>query len=248
MAYSKFVTWNNPKDAGILPIGRFGLTYTRVIVDLPYYQGSRDYWVDHDVFLNSNADPVIDLQTSIPYDPATIKVYVDGKSVAFTKTIGASQRDFSIQGSVLDGKAIYCEYIPRDIALYLGDQQEQIEKVYGVVCSVESSVQLRDTIQTIRKHIITFCDRLDIQKPLWYGGFANKDVGAYNNLVAGITESSIPLHLQEIQDIFETVMITVNNMAGKTIAYSRTPAFTISYLEFIQEALTLADAALEEVG
>lgn len=248
MAYSKFVTWNNPKDAGVLPIGRFGLTYTRVIVDLPYYQGSRQYWADHDVFVNSNGDSIIDLQTSIPYDPASIKVYIDGKAVAFTKTIGASQRDFSVQGSALDGKAIHCEYIPRNIALYLGDQRNQLEKVYGVVCSVESSVQIRDTIQTIRKHIITFCDRLDIQKPLWYGGFANKDVGAYNNLVAGITEASVALHLREIQDIFENVIITVNNMAGKTIAYSKTPAFTISYLEFVQEALTLADAALEEVG
>jgi hypothetical protein len=248
MAYSKFVIWDNPANAGTLALGTFGLKYTRVIVDLPYYQGSRNYWKTHDVFTNSDNQQQVTLQTSIPYDPTSIKLYADGVSVAITKVVGASQREVAVQGSLIDGKMLYFSYIPKAVELYMGDKKDDNERVYGILCDVESSLKLRDAVQTIRKHIITFCDILNIQKPLWYGGFANKDVGAYNNLIAGVTETSIDLHLGEIQAIFENVIIAVNNLTGKTIAYTKTPAFTISYLEFLQEGLTLADAAMKERG
>ena len=210
MAYNKFVIWDDPSNPGTLPLGRFGLQYTKVIVDIPYYQNSRDYWKTHDVFENTDNQQQVTFFTSIPYEPSSLKLYANENEVAITKVVGATQREFSVQASLIDGKMIYCSYIPRALSRYLGNLKRQNENVYGVICSVETSVKIRDAIQTMRKHIITFCDRLGIQKPLWYGGFANKDVGAFNNLVAGITESSLVLHLQEIQEVFENVIITVH--------------------------------------
>ena len=174
MAYTKQVVWKYPFADQNLDIGFHGLRFTRVLLDVPRPDLTRDIW-DFDVFpavSGENFTSVVEMNTSVAYHTETLKVYANGILVISEESELSVKNTFSIDIDIISGKYVHCEYIPSEVSKFLGDNTTFLENMYGIVTTVDYSSKLRETIQLMRNYLDVMRTTLNITPDLWIVGYA----------------------------------------------------------------------------
>lgn len=248
MAYTKQVVWYYPySNTDFMPLGKYGLSYTKILVDVPLYNLKREVWkhtdtLDIGLFTEGTFTT---LQTSASYLGGTLEVLVNGSPITFQPDTRKNKRNFKVVTTAVQNKYVQCSYIPGDLSKALGDNKKSLEKVYGVKAGIKYSNQLRNTLILMRKYVSAFCIEMEVRPPIWFGGSNNFEVGAPDNLLPYVTPASIELHLQPIEDKLEEIRTLLFGEGFTGISPLTDINFGLAYLESLQKAITEIDGILE---
>lgn len=248
MAYTKQVVWYYPySNTEFMPIGQYGLSYTKILVDVPLYNLKRDVWkhtdtLDIGLFTEGT---VTTLQTSTSYLAGTLEVLVNGVPITFQEDTRKTKRNFKVITTAVQNKYVQCSYIPGDLKRSLGNNKKSLEKVFGVKAGIKYSNQLRNTLILMRRYVSAFSIEMGIRPPIWFGGSNNFEVGAPENLLPFVTPASVELHLQPIEDKVEEIRTLLFGEGFSGISPLVETAYNLSYLESLQKVITEIDAMLE---
>jgi len=246
--YIKQVVWMSPFLDQTIPIGYYGMTYTRVLLDIPGIDKNRDIWNFGDTFpehAQSAEHEIITLYTSVPFLKGTLSLYANGEEVEITEAPATVSTTFKVNTANTAGKYIYCSYVPGDIDNYIGNTVKQLEEIYGVVAGIAYSTKLRDTINRARLYTDSMLKILKLSPEMWIGGFANNEIGT---LQPGITEADIELHIEPLRKRVDQIAKAISGLGYVNVRLpSKDATFTIDVIESIQESLTSCDEGIEEL-
>lgn len=248
MAYKKQVAWPKPFGSGLLPIGKFGLEYTVVIADVPLYEYSREVWEISDTFPGIESGGTTILSTSTEYTPGSLKVYADGVEIDFKESSSlGDHRDFTVSTNDIVGKSLYCEYVPKKLEEFLGDQRDRVRAIYQCETGLRVTTKLREVIEYMRKYIDSMSAALEIESPIWVGGVGNQNIGSYNNILPGLTPTSVKAHLAPIADAVKEFAKVLEGNGYPGVITLPEPEYSVEFLSAVQEALTQVDEGLEVI-
>ena len=242
--YEKQVAWKYPFDNQYLPLGKYGIAYTKVVLDIPKIYSVR-YMEYSNTFIGSesNENSIITLHTSIPYHRYTLKVFADGIEVPMEEESAVMVKEsFDIRVGNISGKYVYVSYIPGNINYFIGDRTDYLTNNFGVITSVDYNNQLREIINSSRTYIDGINKILKIPPMLWIGGFGNRDI---ENVQPGITPTDVSLHLETIRIACELIAKTIISYGYTNILLPESVSeYTVKFMESIQRTLSEADEAI----
>lgn len=248
MAYSKIVVWPSPYDTQKLPSGKYGMSYTYVECDIPLFEFSRQLWTLSPLFSGfdqSQEDAIF--YTSTFYRKTTLKLFANGIEVPILEDTRRNKNLIRVKAHYVQGKDLYCQYIPAKVGELLGDQRDRLSGLYGIKCEVRYSPKIREVLQLSRQYINHMAKAIDVEPPLWVGGIGNQDLGDTDNLIPKLTPIDLTLHLKPIKlmtDIFSRFLIGRNYTDIGSIG---DPKFTLSYIEGVQRILIEIDEGFKKV-
>ncbi len=249
MEYSKIVNWPSPyTDNQKLPSGLYGMKYTYVEFDIPLFEYSRELWDLQRVYISNDSgqgDTVF--YTSTPYRRQTLKVYANGVLIPVKEDTKAKKRLLRVKNEYIEGKDIYCSYVPSANGEFLGDNKERLESMYGLIANVKYSTKVREVLHLSRKYIDYMAAALDIEPPLWVGGANNQNIGVYDNLLPKLTPVDVSLHLEPINGMINKFSNFLLGRGITEITAIPKAEYTIEYLESLQKSLIDIDDGLYKV-
>lgn len=250
MAYNRIVVWQYPFADIPMPLGTSGMTYTKVVVDVPRYRLRRDLWEETGTFTlgEVGTGDLITMNTSVPYYPDTLKVIADGELITFKETTRREKDRFQMSISEAKDKYVYVEYIPGDIQNSVGDNIDTLRDAYGIVAEKRYSKKLRETIELARIYVSEMCIHIGVEPPLWVGNKDNNEVGTARNIIPGLTPLSAELHLLPIAEKIEVLRAYVLGNSTVRVPQLPEPKYTLDFIESLQQVLIDIDTALEQIG
>ena len=249
MAYNKQVVWPKPFGSGVMPIGKYSVVYTVVVADIPLYEYSREVWDISDKFPGSisNTGKIV-LSTSTSYESGTLKVYADGMEIEATDVRGLGTKGvFSVDAGAIAGKSLYCEYTPSSVDDYLGDQRDKLRAIYQVEAGIRTTTKMREIVEYARKYIDSMAAALQVESPLWKGGVGNQSIGAYNNIIPGLTPTSVEAHLVPIRDAIVNFTRILEGRGYSGVIAMPDAEYSIEFFNAMEQAITEIDAGLEVI-
>lgn len=247
MAYNRTFVWPSPDTGKMMPLDKYGLTYTFVECDVPQMDFSRELWEVSPILTGFEENEFITFYTSTFYKKGSLKVFCNGELVPVIEDTRREKNLFKVKSTDANGKDMYCQYVPSKFTEFLGDQRERVRSLYSVTCTKKHSPFLRETIHLARNYINRACEALDIERPLWVGGIANQEIGVADNLFPKFTPIDLELHLRPIENALRMLSKYVIAKGYNNIGSLSKASFSINFLEDVQRVLIEIDKGLKAV-
>lgn len=252
MAYTRMVRWPSPYSPAFQPLGRYYLTYTKVVADVPLIAGSRSHYGTDGKVANSvllvAVDNTLEVVTTIPYDRHTVAFYVDGARYQVSLEVSATPRKLYISPvSAVIGKAIYVSYVPESTNLALGNHTGTLMNSYNLISVVETGTKLREILSLARNYVKQMCIAIGIEPPTFWGGIGNSSVGPLTSLQAGLTPISVSRHLVDLRDAVNDIVDWINQRVTQQLLPLGNPEFSHSFIHGLMRTLTECDEKLRDI-
>lgn len=244
-SYKKQVVWYNPFNDQFMPIGNYGMQYTKIVLDVPLVNLTREIWEFSETYLGVQLNPSstedVTMYPSVPYESGTLEAFANGQSIDVQEFAG--QKSFDLKLSQIQGKYLYIAYVPKDPGRFLGNNTQNLKEVYGLEASVYYSTRLRNTIELARTYVNRMLILVGGRPYLWRGGPANTELGSVQ---PKITETNAELHLLTLKDAITELSNRIIALGGSNISnFTKQPEYSVDFIEEVQKILTQCDAAAE---
>jgi len=246
-SYNRQVVWKSPFIDHFLPLGSYGMQYTKVAIDIPLENMRHEIWDITDTLFvgEADTDQYITFQTTLPYFSGTLEVYADGELADYTESRRRIKRSFELDKQKAKNKHMWMTYIPNSLSYAIGNNKQRLEDVYGIKCAVLYSNKLRETIKLARKYVSSISTYLGIEPPLWIGGRGNTERSTEDNLLPTLTPISAELHLVPINEHIVIIQDTLIGEGYQNIPLLLDAEFSIEYFEQLQIVLNTIDEIME---